>query len=110
MTKKMEMFFRDLIIEMLEQKLLLYSYLKIDNKTVACSISFLYENIRFLYNSGFDPSYNSFSSGLLNHAFAIKRSIEHKVKVFDFMRGDERYKYDLGASDKLLYTFQIEKR
>lgn len=110
MTKKMETFFRDLIIEMLEKNTLLYSYLKIENKTVACSISFLYENIRFLYNSGFDPSYNSFSSGLLNHAFAIKRSIEQKVEVFDFMRGNERYKYDLGASDKSLYTFQIEKK
>jgi len=45
----------------------------------------------------------------LNHAFAIKRSIEDKMEVFDFMRGNERYKYDLGAVDKMLYTFQIEK-
>lgn len=110
MNKNMEKFFKDLILEMLEKKMLLYSYLKIEDKTVACSISFIYDNIRFLYNSGFDPSYNSFSSGLLNHAFAIKRSIENKIKIFDFMRGDERYKYDLGATDKLLYTFQIEKK
>ena len=109
MTTKMEKFFTDLIIKMLSEDSLLYSYLKIENKTVACSISFRYANVRFLYNSGFDPSYNNFSSGLLNHAFAIKRSIENKIEVFDFMRGNERYKYDLGAVDKMLYTFQIEK-
>ncbi len=109
MTTKMEKFFTDLIIKMLSEDSLLYSYLKIENKTVACSISFRYANVRFLYNSGFDPSYNNFSSGLLNHAFAIKRSIEDKIEVFDFMRGNERYKYDLGAVDKMLYTFQIEK-
>jgi hypothetical protein len=109
MTNEMEQFFTDLIIKMLENKSLTYSYLKIDNKTTACSISFIHQNIRFLYNSGFDPFYNNFSSGLLNHAFAIKRSIEDKLTVFDFMRGNERYKYDLGAVDKILYTFQISK-
>jgi len=109
MTPKMEQFFTELIIKMLEENSLAYSYLKIDNKTAACSISFLHQNSRFLYNSGFDPSYNNFSSGLLNHAFAIKRSIENKLTVFDFMRGNERYKYDLGAVDKILYTFEISK-
>lgn len=109
MTNEKEQFFTDLIIKMLENKSLNYSYLKIDNKTTACSISFIHQNIRFLYNSGFDPFYNNFSSGLLNHAFAIKRSIEDKLTVFDFMRGNERYKYDLGAVDKILYTFQISK-
>lgn len=109
MTPKMEQFFTELIIKMLEENSLAYSYLKIDNITAACSISFLHQNSRFLYNSGFDPSYNNFSSGLLNHAFAIKRSIENKLTVFDFMRGNERYKYDLGAVDKILYTFEISK-
>tara|TARA_Y100000768_G_scaffold353131_1_gene305210 strand:- start:15713 stop:16657 length:945 start_codon:yes stop_codon:yes gene_type:complete len=109
MTNKMELFFKDLIEEMLKEKSLKYSYLKINNQTVACSISFMDQKNRFLYNSGFDPSYNNFSSGLLNHAFAIKRSIQEGLKTFDFMRGNERYKYDLGGVDKNIYTFQISK-
>ena len=109
MNSKMENFFIDLISKMLETNSIIYSYFNINNTTVACSLSFLESNIRYLYNSGFDPAYNNFSSGLLNHAFAIKRSIEKKYDVFDFMRGNERYKYDLGGIDKQLYTVIIKK-
>tara|TARA_B100000678_G_C18214710_1_gene504834 strand:+ start:1582 stop:2535 length:954 start_codon:yes stop_codon:yes gene_type:complete len=110
MTSKMENFFIDLISQMLLSNSIIYSYLNIDGSTVACSLSFLDSNIRYLYNSGFDPSFNNFSSGLLNHAFAIKRSIEKKYDVFDFMRGNERYKYDLGGIDTQLYTVILEKK
>tara|TARA_Y100001970_G_scaffold103268_1_gene129601 strand:- start:2006 stop:2959 length:954 start_codon:yes stop_codon:yes gene_type:complete len=110
MTSKMENFFIDLISQMLLSNSIIYSYLNIDGSTVACSLSFLDSNIRYLYNSGFDPSFNNFSSGLLNHAFAIKRSIEKKYDIFDFMRGNERYKYDLGGIDTQLYTVILEKK
>ena len=110
MTSKMENFFIDLISQMLLSNSIIYSYLNIDGPTVACSLSFLDSNIRYLYNSGFDPSFNNFSSGLLNHAFAIKRSIEKKYDIFDFMRGNERYKYDLGGIDTQLYTVILEKK
>ena len=80
------------------------------DRSISEAKPFLDSNIRYLYNSGFDPAYNNFSSGLLNHAFAIKRSIEKKYDVFDFMRGNERYKYDLGGIDTQLYTVILEKK
>ena len=110
MNKKREDFFTDLILDYLNKESLLYSYLKIDNKTVACSISFIMNNNRYLYNSGFDPDYIKHSSGLLNHVFAIKRSIENNFNIFDFMRGNERYKYDLGGIDKKVFSIHLEKK
>ena len=110
MNKKREEFFTDLILNYLSKESLLYSYLKIANKTVACSISFTLNNNRYLYNSGFDPEYIKHSSGLLNHVFAIKRSIENNFNIFDFMRGNERYKYDLGGMDKKIFSIHLEKK
>ena len=40
--------------------------------------------------------------------FLLKKSIEKKIEIFDFLRGNERYKYDLGAKDKLLYKVIID--
>ena len=110
MNNDREKFFKELIYRFLSENNLLYSYLKIENQTVACSISFSQNNIRYLYNSGFDPEYIKHSTGLINHLFAIKRSIENKYKIFDFMRGNERYKYDLGGIDKKVYSILLERK
>lgn len=110
MNENREIFFRNLIYKFLLDKKLLYSYIKVNNATIACSISFVLNGTRYLYNSGFDPGYIKHSSGLLNHVFAIKRSIENKFQIFDFMRGNERYKYDLGGIDKKLYSINLERK
>ncbi len=109
MNKNREKFFKELIVNLSNENKIIYSYLKIENKTVSSSISFYLRDTRYLYNSGFDPKYNYLSVGLLNHAFAIKRSISKRLKIFDFMRGNERYKYELGAIDKLIYSITISK-
>ena len=41
----------------------------------------------------------SFSVGLLSKALALQRAIEQGKTRFDFLRGHERYKYELGAQD-----------
>ena len=110
MNSDREKFFKELIYKFLSENNLLYSYLKVENQTVACSISFSQNNIRYLYNSGFDPKYIKHSTGLINHLFAIKRSIENKYEIFDFMRGNERYKYDLGGIDKKVYSVLLERK
>ena len=109
MNENREKFFKELILNLSKENKIIYSYLKVENKTVSSSISFYLNDTRYLYNSGFDPKYNYLSVGLLNHAFAIQRSISKRLKIFDFMRGNERYKYELGGIDKLIYSITISK-
>ena len=109
MNENREKFFKELILNLSKENKIIYSYLKVENKTVSSSISFYLNDTRYLYNSGFDPKYNYLSVGLLNHAFAIQRSISKRFKIFDFMRGNERYKYELGGIDKLIYSITISK-
>ena len=109
MNENREKFFKELVLNLSKENKIIYSYLKVENKTVSSSISFYLSDTRYLYNSGFDPKYNYLSVGLLNHAFAIQRSISKRFKIFDFMRGNERYKYELGGIDKLIYSITISK-
>ena len=62
-----------------------------------------------MYNSGYNPEFSSLSVGLINKAFTIKESIENEMKVYNFLRGTERYKYHLGAQDKLVMDLSITR-
>lgn len=74
--------------------------LSLDGTRVATSLSFRLRDRSYGYNSGYDPEYRQLAVGLLNHALALERAIGEGVRYFDFMRGSEHYKYDLGAQDR----------
>ncbi len=107
MSKKMELFFHDLAFVEKKDWQSNFAVLKIQRKTAA--IIFFFENVThaLLYNSGYDSEFRFYSSGLMAHAFLIKRNIEKELKIHDFLRGNERYKYDLGAKDMNLYKISI---
>jgi len=107
MTERMKEFFWKLIeVEKPEWEVSI-CFLSVEGKRVASLLSFENETEILLYNSGYDPKYDYYSVGFLLVAFKIKRAIEEGKKVFDFMRGEERYKYDLGGKDKKLYRVEI---
>ncbi len=83
-------------------------FLKLENKPVASVMTFESESEVWLYNSGFDPNYSFYSVGLLLKAYKIKKAIEEGKKRYDFLRGAERYKYDLGGKDLRLYRIEID--
>jgi CelD/BcsL family acetyltransferase involved in cellulose biosynthesis len=62
-----------------------------------------------LYNSGYDPAYAYLSVGLLSKALALRKAIEEGKKRFDFLRGPEPYKYDLGARDLAVYRCTVRR-
>jgi CelD/BcsL family acetyltransferase involved in cellulose biosynthesis len=51
------------------------------------------------YLSGFDPQWAAFSPGVLLIAHAIEEAIREGQQEFDFLRGNEPYKYLWGAQD-----------
>ncbi len=58
----------------------------------------------YLYNSAFAPDLREASPGVVLMASLIESAIESGRQVFDFLKGDEAYKYRLGATERLLYT------
>jgi CelD/BcsL family acetyltransferase involved in cellulose biosynthesis len=107
MTAGMERFFRSMVDAIFGVGLLRLSMLELDNITVATLIAFDYNDAVYLYNSGYDPAYSSLSVGVLSKALCIKDSIERGKKKFDFLKGDEQYKYHLGGQEVQLYKCQV---
>ncbi|MGE5577321.1 MAG: GNAT family N-acetyltransferase [Syntrophothermus sp.] len=67
--------------------------LKVDGAPVAALYSFQDERRAYYYSGGFDPGWERASVGTLLLHHAIKEVIGADLKVFDFLRGDESYKY-----------------
>ena len=105
MSDPMKSFFKELLslqMQGWQQKL---AFLNIEDKPAAAVFYFENEKAVLLYNSGYDPEQKYYSAGLLLVAHLIKKSIEDKKTTFDFLRGNERYKYDLGGKNCKLFKF-----
>jgi CelD/BcsL family acetyltransferase involved in cellulose biosynthesis len=74
--------------------------LKIDGVAVASYLNLLFRGRVLVYNSGFDAQeFGHLSPGIVLLAFSIQRAIGMERTVYDFLRGDEVYKYRMGAQD-----------
>jgi len=110
MTPDRERFFRTVAVAMADECTTRLVFLEINDEKVAASLTFVCRNVRYLYNSGYNPARSSLSVGLLNHALTIKRSIEEGLRVFDFMRGNEAYKYHLGGVDRAVFALTATRQ
>ena len=57
----------------------------------------------YLYNSAFEPELRNLSPGNVMLSHLIERAINSGAEVFDFLKGDETYKFRLGAEERPLY-------
>ncbi|MBI2936309.1 MAG: GNAT family N-acetyltransferase [Chloroflexi bacterium] len=109
LTPDREGFFRAICQQVAQAQILRLCFLEIDNAPVAAALCFDYDGQRLLYNSGFSPEHAWLSVGLLLKAYCLRDAIEQKMTYFDFLRGDEAYKYDLGGQDRKIYEVIIQK-
>lgn len=99
MTNQMRCFFNTMAYYLAEEGNIRLSFLDVGGVRVASTICFDYEHEFYLYNSGYNPEYASFSVGLILKVFCLRDGIFESKKRFDFLRGAELYKYDLGGHD-----------
>ena len=87
------------------------SFLTINGDQAATYISFDYGNRIGLYNSGLKPEvYSHLSPGIVLLAYIIGYAIEQKRTIFDFLRGNEDYKYRMGAHDTAVLELRATLR
>ena len=63
-----------------------------------------------LYNSGFAPAHAALSPGLVLLAHVVRDALERGCRRFDFLRGEERYKYEFGPLPEPVYLVTIGAR
>jgi len=107
MTHQMESFFGSIAKAMAKVGLLRFGIIKLDAQPAAMTMGFDYDDSHYLYNSAYDPQFNYLSVGLLCKVLCLKESIEKGKKKWDFLKGNETYKYQLGGREVPLYSCQI---
>ena len=103
MTKSMEVYFEELL-NLDGWKIY---YLNTDKGVI--STAFCYENNNgcYLYNSSRNNEFNSINPGIVLNDLIIQGLIHKGKSYFDFLKGTERYKFDLGGKSVQLYDLNI---
>lgn len=83
------------------------AFLTIGGARAAAAFNFDYGNKLWGYNSGVNREFMEYSPGWVLLAHQIRWAIEHGRNEFDFMRGDEDYKYRFGASNQYVMRVQV---
>lgn len=85
-------------------------FLDAGGRSLASTFSFRYDRTFYLYNSAYEHVWRAASPGLVLVARLIERCIGEGYGRFDFLRGRERYKFDLGADALPLHRVRIRRR
>ncbi len=107
---RMRRFFSLVAHMALEHGWLDLSFLVLDGAKIASLLCFRYHDAVLVYNSGCDPqAWPSLSPGIALLGYRIQHAIQTGQREFDFLQGNERYKYDLGAQDRVLHRLLIRR-
>jgi len=102
MTARAEAFFLALLAEVGA----CIDVLSVDGRPVAAAFGFADREGYYLYNSAYEPALAEAAPGVVLLAAMIERSISDGLARFDFLKGDERYKYHLGAVERPLSVIE----
>jgi CelD/BcsL family acetyltransferase involved in cellulose biosynthesis len=109
MTPAMELFFRRMASAMAAEGLVRLFMLYCNKKPVASVFCFDAGSQLYMYNSGYDPAFSGLSVGLVSKVQCLRWAIENGKQGLDFLRGNEPYKYDLGATDREIYRLIVRR-
>jgi CelD/BcsL family acetyltransferase involved in cellulose biosynthesis len=100
MSPDMHRFFVAMSVSMQDAGWLRLCFLTLNGEKAASLIAFEYDGHFLLYNSGYNPdAYAQLSPGWVILSYAIQYAIATGCHRFDFMQGNEEYKYRFGALD-----------
>ena len=83
------------------------AFLEVDGVRAAASLNFDYKNKLWGYNSGVSRDHMEFSPGWVLLGHVIQWCCENGRAEFDFMRGDEEYKYRFGGVNEYVMRARV---
>lgn len=105
---------RNFFIEMgrtlFDKGMLEINFLTVSEHPVAALWNFAYQDHLMLYNSGLNPTdYSNISAGIVLLALSIEDAIKRGFQKFDFLQGDEEYKYRMGAKTTTVHNLVVKR-
>jgi CelD/BcsL family acetyltransferase involved in cellulose biosynthesis len=86
------------------------SFLTVGGRRVAAALHFETADSLLYYNAGIDPDARALSPGVVLTERLVRLAIERGKRRFDFLRGDEPYKYEWGARDEPIQRLLVRRR
>lgn len=74
---------------------------------MSAALNYVHGNTVFYYIGGIDHAAEKWGPGTALFVHVIRRCIEENYSVYDFLRGQEDYKYKWGDTDVPLYKLDI---
>ena len=109
MDESMEAFFRDLGRALAEAGLAALWMLWLEDRPAAALFCLEQAGSVSLYNSGFSPEARGMSPGVVLIARTIEDAISRGCRRYDFLRGEEPYKYGFGAVPTEVLRVTLER-
>jgi CelD/BcsL family acetyltransferase involved in cellulose biosynthesis len=110
MDARMKGFFQAMAQVLHQHGWLQLAFIEINGNKAATMLNFDYRDSILVYNSGFDPrKYAWLSPGIVLLAYCIQHAIELGRAQFDFLRGDEEYKFRFGGQPTEVYRLLMSK-
>jgi CelD/BcsL family acetyltransferase involved in cellulose biosynthesis len=78
-----------------------------EGKSIAALYAFLHRDKLFYYQAGYDPDYDKYSPGMALIALILEYAIGQHLREFDFLRGDESYKWKWTNEYRRTTTYSI---
>ena len=85
------------------------AFLEVDGEKACAYYNFDYANRIWVYNSGLDRKFMDISPGWVLLGYLLEWATSHKRAEFDFMRGNEDYKYRFGAVDRQVMRIRVTR-
>jgi tetratricopeptide (TPR) repeat protein len=78
-----------------------------------CALALLADPVKkamLFYMAGRDETFDAVPSGLVLHGHCIRRAIEQGYRTYDFLTGNEPYKYSFGTKDSAIHCFLVRTK
>ncbi|CAN5275742.1 hypothetical protein BH10PAT2_BH10PAT2_1250 [soil metagenome] len=103
-------FFKYFAQKTAESKWLKLYFLKISGIRVATMLGFEYNHQFYLYNSGYvSDNFREYGIGSVLTAYTIQQAIERGNTRYDFLRGDEEYKFRFKAVAEPVFDLHFSR-
>ncbi len=76
-------------------------------RIISSLLSFTYFSTIYLFNSAYDKNFSQYSPGVYLFNYKIRKAISENKNEIDFLRGEEKYKYNFGAIARKLYKLVL---
>lgn len=103
-TPRRQKFHRQISETFLQKDWLRLWSLRCNDETVCVLLNYVYRSRYYFFIGGFSPEWSRWSVGTCLFSRVIRHAIEEGATEFDFLRGEEEYKYRLGAQNRAYKT------